>query len=1269
MPDPTNLPPVSRADSVVVRAGDSVSVDVLANDLGYPGVPLAIDSKSLKQDPKDSCIKGGLIFAGGGKVRIVAPNQAGLYNCQYSIYPVNNPKNFTPAHISIRVQPKTGGNSAPQPVNIFARVRAGETVNIPVPVIDVDPDGDQVTVRAISGIKGDKGAAYINPDGTSLEYSAQSEARGQDTFTYTLVDSHGLVSETALVKVAILNAEPDTAPVTMNDYAEVVLGDSNKVVFDPVSNDFDPQPDAKNPISLVKGSVKPTILSTSKNYDVWKRQIVSVRGNKVTIAAGKVEGIMTFTYKAKSSSGSESEGLITLKVSKDAINDAPDVTDTFVTLAQQRDLLTTSGIDVVSDKILWSSGDVNKLTLSIWGGLDGFKVLSNSSLTSAVIPENPGIVIFKVSGTNFYGKEVESYGFMHLPGLTPKITFDPSKSLVRVNENQSKTFDIAQAVNLPGQVTVGKVSAHGIRKNASCKVTAGTVIEYSAGSGSPWTDFCDVQLKVTGSTEPFTTIMVPVKVIPTNPEPTLLGRQLTILPGDENAQTTELKTMTTWEGKSEADKDSLQYAFSGGSDIFDISRSGSVLTIKVYPGAKAGESRRVKISISNHPTTAPVYLQLIVGQLPNNLPIGATLTLECGVNDQISSCQTSSADLNNGPGVYNPFDGEALRYAPFGYSSGPVNWANGTDVVCGDVKLRTTADSITAKWSQVEGKKAAGSKCSIVYHVLDKMGRIGSGVLEFTFRGVPAAVRSVTQVAYSPNTITLQIVPPASSFPTISGFEVSQDGGASFTCPLEEGAGFTLCVIRNLQPYDGANKKNLHKYSVRASNSEGVSNVARTLEDAYAFRAPKALTENNIRAKTIYDPAATTSVGWAEVTITPVADPSVKSYSVSSDVVGSQVDVVFTDIATPKKVKVAAKPGIQSVIRVSAVGDVKPPIGTIADAGSSAIWTGRISAVPKVGEVTTIPKKSGNAWTTRISVAAANRNFAYNPTNAAFILYTGATKPRCDWDPTTNRINVVTLNGGTALVESGTYTDFEVQVEDILSPPMTIEDNASYTPMVCYANGFGLASASGKSMSTLSDPLDGVFQYAVNANPTDGAWLVALTSSATSPGVYPQFNGNKADPNDWRSGIYSTAFGEDPEIHVRYCKVGTNVCSSGDRLVTPSDATRSWQLRITKIAGLVDVATGQDTTSCVRLKEIDFKLQGSGLTSGSGAQLWQPGEGSTWVSPSTSGTFDKPGDYLRLPRNAVGVTKIQVKFQGRDSNSTPHVSGLTGAVTLEFTCR
>ncbi|MEN9604263.1 MAG: hypothetical protein RL545_952, partial [Actinomycetota bacterium] len=541
-----------------------------------------------------------------------------------------------------------------------------------------------------------------------------------------------------------------------------------------------------------------------------------------------------------------------------------------------------------------------------------------------------------------------------------------------------------------------------------------------------------------------------------------------------------------------------------------------------------------------------------------------------------------------------------------------------------------------------------------------------------TFRGVPGAVRSVTQVDYNATTVTLQIVPPSMSFPIIENFEIVQDGGPAFPCQIDEGASFTRCVIRNLKPYDGSSKSNLHKFSVRARNSEGVSNVPRVLENAYAFKAPKALTENNIRAKTIYDPAATSSVGYALVTIYPVADPSVKSYSVSSDVVGSQTDVTFTDTANSKQVKIPARPGMESVIRVSAVGDVKPPIGTIADAGSSAVKLIRIAATPKVASVSFRNTKSAaGVWTAKVTATDTNRNFSDKSTHSAFILYTGATKPRCDWDPATNEIGVTTQNGGSAIVDKQTDSPSDVQLQDIESAPMTIEDNASYTPMVCYANSYGISSVVGKSMSTLSDPAEGQFKFAVNPTPSDGAWLVALTASGNGNGVYAQFNGSKTDPNDWRNNIYSTYFGEDSIIKVRYCKTGTTICSPGNRLVMPSDATRSWQLKITGIDAMLDVAAGAETTRCERSKDLDFKLAGQGLTSSSGTTLWQVSEDSSYVATNGStGALVQYGDYYRIPtRSASAFSKLVLKFQGRNSNSSPHVSGLTGTVTLEFACR
>lgn len=1264
MPDPEDKSPVSRGDEITVRAGQSAEVDVLANDLGNPGVPLVIDSKSLKQEEKTHCIPGGLIFAGGGKIRIVAPPKSGTYNCDYSIYEIRNPLKSTTASIKIRVTAEGSVNQPPIPVEITTRVRAGETVSIPIPVIGVDPDGDSVTVASISGVKGDKGAAYINPEGTSIEYSSISGTNGQETFSYTLIDSKKAISVAALIRIAIVDSEADTAPTTINDYAEVLTGSENKVTIDPVSNDYDPQPRAERSISLKKDSVVPDAPEGSANYNLWKKAL-TIRGNQVTITATEEKAVMTFIYSAKSAGGSESIGYITVRVTDDAIDDAPDITDTYVTSSQLDELI--GGIDVIKNKIIWASGDTSKLTLSIWGGISGFNVIGNSKLASPTVPEEPGVVIFKLAGTNYSGKQVESYGFLHLPGNNPKITFDPSSSTQEVQEGESKDFDISKLVNLENNVTVGKVKAHGIRESAKCSVKSGNTITYSAGSGAPWSDFCDVQVKVAGSTEPFTTILVPIRVIPNNPEPIINKRQLTIIPGPSGIQSLDLQDMTDFYGR---DTGSLEYAFSGGSDYFKITQKGSVLTIEAFGADKPSESRDIKISITNHPKSEPGTLVLVVGQIPNESPVAPALSLSCAVDDDFADCGLSATDLNNGPNAYNPFPETPLVYAPFGYSGGAVSYGANA-VNCGGVTLKASPNAISTKWSKSSGQMAAGSKCSVVYQALDREGRVAKGVIEFSFMGVPEAPRSVSQVAYSENTVTLRIVGPKSvSFPALDGYQIRMDdSNETFRCDAEIGESFTLCQVQNLQPWDGKDKAKNHKFSVYAENEVGISNDYRSVSNVYSYRPPKKITSNNIRAVTIVSPLATETKGYAEVTIDPVSDPSIVRYIIEGDAVGSHAEVTPVDLSTKMVTKVTANPGLKSRITVSVVGFVKPPVGNAADTGSSAAWVGRIAAVPKLGTVTAKTIRNGSSYSSKISVASAQRNFSNKALKAAFVLYPGSRVPTCTWDSGLNSITISGVSG--ALVESQVYGISDQQSENLTSPTISgVQENTAYTPMVCFVNGFGKAVSTGQSISTLSDPAAGVFTYDVNPNPVNGAWLVRLSSSANAAGVFPQFNGSKTDASDWRNDIYSTYYGEDPVIKVRYCKTNSSPlsCSPGTRIVTPSDSSRSWQLKITRIDKLINAETNAEVTSCSPQMFLDFKLIGFGLTKGTNT-LWQVAEGSKYSTASGEFDLEKPDERWRIPRRSGSVTKLIMKFQGNSSSATRHVQGLTGTVTLEFTCR
>ncbi|MEY4276068.1 MAG: hypothetical protein RIS26_531 [Actinomycetota bacterium] len=1272
MPDPIAKAPVARRDSVIVRAGDVAEVDVLANDLGEPGVPLTIDSKSFIQKSKTNCIEGGLVFAAGGKVRVVAPKTQGLYTCNYSIYPANNPSVKAVATLQIRVRANDESNQVPVANNLYARVRAGETVNIPVPAAGVDADGDTVSVKALGGVKGVKGAAYVSPDGASLQYSAVAGASGQDSFTYTLVDSKAGVSLPAVVKIAIIDTDPDTAPVTMNDYAEVRVGATNKVVLDPVSNDFDPQPDSKNPISLIPDSVKPKLPPTSKNYELWAKHLhVDKTSNKITIDSDSEPVTMRFVYTAKSSSGSQAFGYITVRVVGDAVQDAPDITDTYVSQNDQANKLSQKGIDVISNKVIWTSGDTAKLTLSVWGGLDGFKVINNSYITSANIPKQAGLVIFKLSGTNFYGKEVESYGFMHLPGTQPKITFDPAKALVSVKENASKTFDLTDPNFIDqANLTIGKVKAHGLREAANCKVTSGTTIEYTAGAGAPWRDFCDVQVKIAGSNDDFTNILVPIKIIPLDPDPVLTPRKYDYLPGGDPLQV-DLESMTTWEGKNEADKKGLNYSTSGGEDLFNVEQKNHILTITLKGNAPKDSVRKIQVSVDSKYQTEPVDIEITVKELDVARPAGPDITKECSVNDNFADCMVSQAEINSGPGYQNEANKGDLRFAPFGYTSGVVNYGTGSSPQCGSVTLKASATSIESKWNKTPGNMAPGSRCVITYQVLDGLDRLGKGTLTINFKGVPGAVRSATQVDYSADSITLLVNPPENSFPEIEAFVIKDEGnGKTFECDFNPEDSVHKCLIEGLKAFEK------HKYSIRAKNSEGVSNKQFVLDEAYAYRAPKQLKSNNIRFTTVYNPAATSpATGYAKVTIYPVADASIKSYTVWSDVQNSSQQKSITDLSTPLVFEnVQAKPGTKSTIRVSAVGSVKPPVGTVTDNSTAASATGVISSIPRMGSVSASIEPDGNGWSAKVEVADVDANYSEKNVNMAFVLYSGSTAPTCSVTADGSDVVIGGSAAATALVSkeikapnSGGGTKTYTSKSFSLS-----SDNSSYTPLVCFANGFGRAAGTGATVSTLSDPKAREFTYVVNSDPVNGAWLVDLSHSVTSPGVVPEFNGSDSDAESaWKTTIYSTSFGKDPVIRVRYCTTSSpKACSSGERRVTASDSSRSWQMKITGLAKLLNPSndTRFATKPCAAGMILDFDLNGSGLQSAGGTRLWQLASDSEVINPSGSFLFETVTNGWQLPE-ITRVSSLKLRFQGRDSNSTRHVQGLTGVYEVTYRCQ
>ena len=111
-----------------------------------------------------------------------------------------------------------GPNRQPVAANDSANVVTSGSIDILVRANDSDPDGDSLTITAVSAVSGG-GTATIMGGGTHIRYAAPATA-GAKTFTYTVSDGRGGAA-TATVTVTV-SPPPNRPPVAVNDSATVV---------------------------------------------------------------------------------------------------------------------------------------------------------------------------------------------------------------------------------------------------------------------------------------------------------------------------------------------------------------------------------------------------------------------------------------------------------------------------------------------------------------------------------------------------------------------------------------------------------------------------------------------------------------------------------------------------------------------------------------------------------------------------------------------------------------------------------------------------------------------------------------------------------------------------------------------------------------------------------------------------------------------------------------------------------------------------------------
>ena len=218
IPPPLLLqPPIANDDSVTVRVGDAIDIPVLDNDEQPDGAEITL-APQLEEPLQDGA---GLLFAAGDRLRYLAPQTAGNYTAVYSVLGPDGQKAQARVLLSVRER-NAATNNPPVPRTVVARVIAGETVRIEIPLSGIDPDGD--AVQLIGQETNPEKGAVLSVEPGAIEYEAGDYSSGTDTFRYTVVDGLG-ARATGTIRVGIsASLEGARNPVANDDLVLVRPG-------------------------------------------------------------------------------------------------------------------------------------------------------------------------------------------------------------------------------------------------------------------------------------------------------------------------------------------------------------------------------------------------------------------------------------------------------------------------------------------------------------------------------------------------------------------------------------------------------------------------------------------------------------------------------------------------------------------------------------------------------------------------------------------------------------------------------------------------------------------------------------------------------------------------------------------------------------------------------------------------------------------------------------------------------------------------------------
>ena len=748
----TPQPPVVPNVTADVRTGGVVTVPVLEGASDPDG-----DTIALLPDLAEPLGEGeGLMFVSGDNLRYQAPATPMTVHATFVVRDATGME--TAATVTVRVHESDPETKAPpRPRALTARVFAGETVRIPVPLVGIDADGDGITLLGVASA-GTKGrVTTVGAD--FLEYEALPDEAGTDTFTYAVEDWTGQRA-VATVRVGIAARPGDSNRVVARDDT-ITVRPGQTVEVRVLENDTD----------VLGGE-----LSVRDDLEVDPGVTATLSGSRVVVR-GDTAGVFTIGYTAVNERGASGSAALSVTVDPDAPVLAPIPRDVVVPPV---DTVGRTSVDVdVLGVAQNPSGPIGDLRVSVPGSAASVATVRADGTITVTLTETAQTIPYRL--TNTTAEDVSAYAFISVPalGFFPP-TARPRAPELRVAGGETLTIPLGEQVQVaPGRTAqvADATAVTATRSDGSSLVADSTTVQFRPAPG--YVGPASITVPVTDRTGPGDTsartsvITLPITVYTLDDyPPTFVPSTLEIGPG-EAPTTVDLQAFTQGvEGAS--GQDTFTYRLTGDVPAgFTASLQGSRLSVASDVGTPKGTRGTLALELG-YGRAGKMAVQVEVRTVASTRRVATLQNISIG-----DAVQGQERVVDVLAGASNPFPDQPLRVV----SATVETPGTGTASVAGsDVVVRPTADLVGQMVVRVRVRDAT-----------DDSAREVASSITLRVRGKPATPDAPRVGEVRDGTVVLSWTAPDGRGEPIKGYRVTPSaGGPSTACAS------TTCTITGL---------------------------------------------------------------------------------------------------------------------------------------------------------------------------------------------------------------------------------------------------------------------------------------------------------------------------------------------------------------------------------------------------------------------------------------------------------------------------------------